>query len=75
MGWRPYPRVNHCPACGRRPIVRCRLFRGWRAECRCGVAGPFVADDRDPERAAMLAWAAVAGEPKPLRPPPPSWDH
>lgn len=71
MIWRPLPMMRGCPHCGKQPMIRFRLFRGYRAECACGVAGPFVISE-DPERAAMLAWAAVAGRVEDLpRPPPP----
>ncbi len=66
------PRVKGCPNCGQQPSVRHRLFHGMRAECRCGVSGPFVAFSAEPERDALDAWAKVAGEPDPLPMPPPA---
>lgn len=69
MGYRPLPMINGCPNCGARPEVKYRLFRGHRAECRCGVSGPFVVDGW-PEHAALAAWSIVAGDVRLPYPPP-----
>ena len=72
MVYRPLPATTGCPSCGSTPVVRYRLFKGVRAECSCGVSGPFVAVGNWPDHDALLAWRDVAGEPVLPRPPAPA---
>lgn len=66
MGYQPQPATAPCPVCKDAPVLRYRLFQGYRAECGCGVCGPFVHPSEGydvPERRAIQLWAVVAGEP------------
>jgi hypothetical protein len=58
MGWQPLTPINDCPACGRQPRSRFRLFKGTQMRCICGVTGPYEIGERE----ARSAWACVAGE-------------
>lgn len=64
--YRPLPAINLCPNCGAYPNVKRSIFRGnaARAECACGVAGPFVNDPAFPHHSALAAWGKVFGQPE-----------
>lgn len=70
MNYRPLTMIAGCPSCGDKPRVRYRLFKGARAECKCGVCGPFVPMSEWPEHHARAAWAVVAGKVAMSSPPP-----
>lgn len=65
MGYIPLPATNPCPNCGNQPAARHRIMRGVRAECLCGVCGPFS----DDTYGALILWRRVAGEPPKPTPP------
>jgi hypothetical protein len=69
-GIRPLPAVNRCPHCNGYPRpVRAYLRGAYRAECACGVAGPYANDPQWPHHAALEAWRDVFGGPPRPRPP------
>lgn len=71
MVHRPLPATNPCPNCGEQPKVRLTIFKGARAVCECGVAGPFVKGSDWPHHDALAKWSIVAGNPARPRPPSP----
>jgi hypothetical protein len=60
MGIRPLPRLVLCPNCGgcAQPAMS-YLRNAWRAECACGVCGPYVKDEQWPHHAALEAWGRL----------------
>ncbi len=77
MAWCPLPPPAPCPNCGgsmldikTKGILRLR----YRAECACGVSGPWCDGEcRDGLRDAHSAWSdAFKPLPSPKAPPPPS---
>ena len=53
----PWPGLNRCPNCGRSPTTRQNLVKGgMRAECDCGVCGPFMSKEPFGHHAAADAW-------------------
>lgn len=78
MTYRPLTIVWNCPNCGLKPLIKFRFFRGWRAECPCGISGPFVRNVDHPNN-VISAWNKFIRpdfviSPEKLRPPP-SRDH
>jgi hypothetical protein len=62
MGIPPFPRVNPCPNCGGLPRIVVLFENQYRAECRCGVCGPFVKKHNEyPHHDAQAAWGLIFG--------------